>query len=336
VIVRFASPLALLLLLPVAIDAWIRWRGRQSAARASIGFPALPFLAPARSPGRARWNGLGAVLWTMALALGVIALARPRAPGEIQDTPVRGRNIMLVLDISSSMKAPDFKTGDRLTVAKRVLASFIPRRAHDFIGLVIFAGQAFRQAPLTTDAGVLITLLERADIGLLPDGTAIGTALALAEAQLADRPRGTGVIVLLTDGGNNAGVPNPLAAAAAARALGIRIYTIGVSAAAGTPIPALSATGPRPATMEAPSPLTTREEALLRRIASTSGGRYYRASDDAVLASAMSDIDHLEQSEMHLSEVMSYHEYYPVALVPAVLLLILALALQATWLRTLP
>jgi Ca-activated chloride channel family protein len=332
---RFATPLAFLLVAPVLVELWWRWPTRGRAPRTRIGFPALPFLGDGPAQGRARWMWIPRILWTAGLLLLVCALARPQSPGDIRDAHLRGRNIMLVLDISSSMKAPDFKTGDRLTVAKRTLERFIPSRAHDFIGLVVFAGQAFRQAPLTTDADAVLGLLARADIGLLPDGTAIGTALALAESQLADRPKGTGVIVLITDGGNNAGVPDPLTSAAAARALGIRVYTIGVSAAAGaTPPP--PAAGQRPATMEAPSVLTTREEALLRRIASTTGGRYYRATEDTVLVSAMADIDRVERSELHLTEVVNYREHYALALVPALLCLTLALALQATWLRTLP
>ena len=332
---RFATPLALLLIGPLLLELWWRWPTRRRPPGMRVGFPALPFLGDGPPRGRARWIWVPPVLRTGGLLLLVLALARPQSAGAVRNARVRGRNIMLVLDISSSMKAPDFKTGDRLTIAKRELARFIPTRPHDFLGLVVFAGQAFRQAPLTTDAGAVLGLLERADIGLLPDGTAIGTALALAEAQLADRPRGTGVIVLITDGGNNAGVPDPLTAAAAARALGIRVYTIGVSAAAGATPPPLAA-GQRPATMEAPSVLTTREETLLRQIASTTGGRYYRATEDTVLVSAMADIDRVERTEMHLTEVVSYHEHYAIALVPALILLTLALTVQATWLRTLP
>lgn len=331
---RFATPLAFLLLLPVAVEAWWRWPARRRPPAAHVGFPPLAFVDGARA-GRARWVALVPFLRTVALTLMVVALARPQSVGEVREMHVHGRNIVLVIDISSSMKAPDFKTGDRLTVAKRVLATFIQRRPRDFIGLVVFAGRAFRQAPLTTDAGAVLDLLGRVDLGLLPDGTAIGTALSLAEAQLVDRPRGSGVIVLLTDGGNNAGTPDPLTAAAAARALGIRIYAIGVSSIKAPTLPALLP-GERPATMEAPSIMTSPEQELLRRIATTSGGRYYRAADDSILTGAMAEIDHLERSEMRLTEVVSYHEYYPVLLLPALLALVVALMLEATWLRTMP
>jgi Ca-activated chloride channel family protein len=199
---------------------------------------------------------------------------------------------------------------------------------------VVFAGRAFTQAPLTTDADVVLDLLGRADIGMLPDGTAIGTALAMSESHLEDLPRESGVIVLLTDGGNNTGYPGPLAAAEAARALGIRIYTIGVSSHGATPI-APYETG-RPATMEAPSSLTSREEQTLERIASISNGRYFRVSDDSTLVHVFAQIDGLERTDRHLSEVVSYHEYFVIPLAAAVLLIAGELLLRATWLRTIP
>jgi Ca-activated chloride channel family protein len=324
--VTFADPWALVLLLVVAADAI--WNGR---ARTRVGLPvdtgALPM-------GKARWLWVPRALRTVGLAACVIALARPRTDGEVRDTRLTGRSIMMALDISSSMKAPDFHAGSRLDVAKQVLSDFVKARTHDFMGLVLFAGRAFTQAPLTNDGAVVLDLLQRADIGLLPDGTAIGTALAMGEAHLADVPRGTGVIVVLTDGGNNAGTPDPLTAAAAARALGIRIYTVGVSARATTPT-APYLTG-RPASMESPSALTTVEERLLRQIATVSGGRYFRATDDNTLRSVMAEIDHAERSEIHLTEVLSYREYFWVPLGIGFLLLVASVALRMTVLRTVP
>lgn len=331
---RFADPWVLVLLVVVVAEAVWRWPRASRTPRARIGFPAIGLVEGSESGGRAWWAWLPAVLRSLGLACCVLALARPRTDGAIRDTRLSGRNIMLALDISSSMKAPDFKAGSRVAVAKQVLAEFIGRRPHDFMGLVLFAGRAFTQAPLTNDGAVVLDLLNRADIGLLPDGTAIGTALAMSEVHLKDLPRGTGVIVVLTDGGNNAGRPDPLTAAAAARALGIRIYTVGVSGRGRTPT-ALYATGV-PANMETPSAITTVEERLLTRIATVSGGRYYRATDDAALRGIMTDIDRLEQSEVHLTEVLSYREYFWVPLTVGLLLLVTALALRLTVLRTLP
>ena len=158
------------------------------------------------------------------------ALARPQVPHEVRQVRSKARNIMLALDISSSMKATDFKPGNRLEVARAVLAEFARRRRGDLMGLVIFAGRSFLQAPLTPDTDLLGEMLGRVDIGQLPDGTAIGTALALALSQLKDLPNRASAIVLITDGANNTGSPTPFVAAEAAHAVGVRIHTIGVSA----------------------------------------------------------------------------------------------------------
>jgi Ca-activated chloride channel family protein len=332
--VRFADPWAFVLVIAVAAEAWLTWPRRRRAPAAHMGFPAVPFLADAVGRGRARWNWLPSALRTTALCLIVVALARPRAEGDRRDTSVTGRNIVLTLDISSSMKALDFHNGSRLDAAKRVLAEFVARRHRDFLGLVVFAGRAFTQAPLTNDGGVLLDLLRRADIGLLPDGKAIGTALAMSEYHLKDLPRESGVIVLITDGGNNTGYPDPLTAAEAARALGIRIYTIGVSSGGAAPV-GLYRTG-RPATMEAPSALSTAEERTLRRIASISGGRYYRAADDATLSHVLADVDGLERTARRLHEVVSYREFFGIPLAIALVLLMAEIAARATWLRTVP
>jgi Ca-activated chloride channel family protein len=321
----FADPWALWLLLLVAADGW--WHRTSARVGLPVDTTALPV-------GRARWVMVPRVLSLAGLALCIVALARPRTDGDVRETRLSGRSIMLTLDISSSMKAPDFRAGSRLTMAKQVLSDFVGRRTHDFLGLVLFAGRAFTQAPLTNDGPVVLDLLNRADIGMLPDGTAIGTALAMGEGHLADVPRGTGVIVVLTDGGNNAGSPDPLTAAAAARALGIRIYTVGVSARATTPT-APYLTG-RPASMESPSALTTVEERLLRQIATVSGGRYFRATDDAALRGVMAEIDQLERSEVHLTEVLSYREYFWIPLLLGLVLLVVALSLRTTVLRTVP
>jgi Ca-activated chloride channel homolog len=331
---RFADPWALALLVLVVVEAWVSWARRGWAPPTQLGFPAAGFLEDGPDRGRVRWLRLPPILRTLALALIVVALARPQTDGALRDTTVRGRNIVVTLDISSSMKALDFRTGNRLEVAKRVVADFIAHRRYDFMGLVVFAGRAFTQAPLTNDRVVLLDLLRRVDIGLLPDGTAIGTALAMGEAHLEDLPRQSGVIVLITDGGNNTGYPDPLTAAEAARALGIRIYTIGVSSRGKTPI-ALYETG-RPATMEAPSALSSVEERTLQRIASISGGRYFRASDDGTLNRVLTDIDRLEGTDRHLREVLSYHEHFVIPLLVALVLLVLDVGMRTTWLRTVP
>jgi Ca-activated chloride channel family protein len=331
---HFADPAALGLLVLIPAYLWLAWPRRSRAPRDHLGFPALALLDASSGGSRTRWANLPLLLRSATLALVVIALARPQGAAEVRDQRLRGRNVMLALDISSSMKARDFEAENRLDVSKAVLRDFIGARAGDFLGLVLFASRAFTQSPLTNNRAVLLDLLDRADIGMLPDGTAIGTALAMSESQLEDFPRGSAVIVLITDGGNNTGSPDPLTAAEAARALGIRIYAIGVtgSGATGTD---LYRTG-RPATMEASNTLASSDERMLRRVASRSGGRFYRATDRPALTGVLREIDQLEKAELHLREVRRQREYVALLAVPALLLLAGELTLRVSWLRTLP
>lgn len=326
---RFADPLFLLLLAWPAVLAWRTWRRRTPPAR--IGFPALGFLDGAPPSGRTRWYRVPDALRFLALALLIVALARPQQPHEVREIRSRARNVMLALDISSSMKATDFQPGNRLEVARQVLAEFARRREGDLLGLVIFAGRAFLQAPLTPDNGLLGQMLEKVDIGLLPDGTAIGTALAMCVNQLKDLPTKASVIVLITDGANNTGQPSPFVAAEAAKALGVRIHTVGVSA---------------PDTSfddgfiwrwgRTPDRLTRSDEAVLRRIAERSGGRYFRADDPKALERIMAEIDPMERDEVRISETRDYRELYPWFLGPALLLLAAELILRGSRFRSLP
>jgi Ca-activated chloride channel family protein len=283
-------------------------------------------------------------LRALALTALVTALARPRSPGEIRDVTMNGRNIVLALDVSSSMKARDFAPDDRITAAKRVLERFIDERPGDFMGLVVFASRPFTQAPLTDDRAVLLDLLQRVDIGILPDGTAIGTALAMAENHLKDLPRRSGVIVLITDGGNNTGTPDPIVAAQIARAIGVRIYAIGMSARRGARMPGdawVRGMGQQYqqrelAYGEQPAVLSMRDEQLLRTVASVSGGTYYRASDLSSLDRIVRDIDRAEKSRLRERQILTWHEHVAWLLVPALIFLCVELTLRSTWLRTVP
>jgi Ca-activated chloride channel homolog len=267
-----------------------------------------------------------------ALVLLVVGLARPQSPKDIREIRLRSRNIMVALDISSSMKAGDFQPGNRLAVARKVVTEFVHRRQGDLVGLVLFAGRAFLQAPLTPEVTLLEKVLARVEIGLLPDGTAIGTALALSLAQLKDLPVKASTIVLITDGANNTGQPTPLVAAEAARALGIRIQAIGLSTRDTSSIPLngvwrVGSTNPR---------LTGRDEMALQRIAERTGGRYYRATDPEALNGIMTEIDRAERVDVHVGETREYRELYPYVVLPALLLLTLELGLGLTWIRTFP
>src|SRR3954469_10320244 len=329
---RFADPgFLILLLLPAGYAAqW--WRTRRRPPRLRLGMPALAFLADRPRSRRAQWTPLLQVLRISAMLLFVVALARPQVPRDIREIRLRSRNMMLALDISSSMKAGDFQPGNRLSVARKIVTNFVQRRNGDLVGLVLFAGRAFLQAPLTPDLALLEKILARVDIGLLPDGTAIGTALALSLGQLKDLPVKASTIVLITDGANNTGQPTPLVAAEAARTLGIRIQAIGLStldtsSVALNGVWRVGRTAPR---------LTGRDEAALQRIAERTGGRYYRATDPEALQGIMSEIDRLERSEVHVAEIRDFRELYPLFLLPALLLLLLELNLRAAWLRSLP
>jgi Ca-activated chloride channel family protein len=329
---RFADPLFLLLLavpLGYAVQAWLR---RRRVPAEHLAFPALGFLGTVPSSRRVRWRPLVGTLRVVGLGLLVLALARPQLPHDVREIRLRSRNIMVALDISSSMKAGDFQPGNRLEVARRVLAEFVEKRQGDLIGLVAFAGRTFLQAPLTPDNDLLGETIARLDIGMLPDGTAIGTAIAMCLNQLKDLPARASVIVLITDGANNTGQPTPFAAAEAARSLGIRIHAIG-----------LSTTDTTQADRNliwrwgrTPTRLTRWDEAVLTRISSRTGGQYYRATDPEALRRIMSEIDPLERQDVRVRELRDYHELYPFALVPGLLLLALELGLGLTWMRTLP
>ena len=329
---RLANPLFLLLLvvpLGYAVGGLIR---RRRVPGEYIGFSALPLLIDVQPTRRVRWRPLLAWLRVTGLALLVLALARPQREHDVREIKLRSRNIMVALDISSSMKARDFQPGNRLEVARRVLDEFVQRRQGDLIGLVTFAGRTFLQAPLTPDTEILGQTIERVDIGMLPDGTAIGTALAMSLNQLKNLPAKASVIVLITDGANNTGQPTPFAAAEAARALGVRIHAIGLSNAD---------------TSQAdrnliwrwgrePERLTRSDEAVLTRIASRTGGQFYRATDPEALRRIMSEIDPLERQDVRIRETRDYEELYQYALIPALLLLALELALGMTWLKSVP
>ena len=330
---RFADPLYLLLLLVPAWLGWSRWRARRRVPEERIGFPGLGFLAGAPVTRRSRWPWLPEALRLGGLALLIGALARPQVPHEVRQIRSKSRNIMIALDISSSMKAGDFKPGNRLMVARKVLADFSAERRGDLLGLVIFAGRAFLQAPLTPDTDLLHRMLGRIDIGMLPDGTAIGTALAMCLVQLKDLPSKASVIVLITDGANNTGKPSPLVAAEAARAIGVRVHTIGVSAA--------DTTGPDQRFIwrwggRAPDRLSRGDEAILKRISERSGGRYFRATNPETLQEILTAIDPIERREVKISETRDYRELYVYLLAPGLLLLGAGALLGATHFRSVP
>ena len=301
---HFASPYYLwLLALIVPMIAYYVWRVRQGGAAIQIS----TVEGVLRAPKSVRYylRHLPFVLRTAAYALLVVALARPQGIEQNVRTSTEGIDIMLSIDVSGSMLARDFKP-DRITAAKEVAASFISDRVGDRLGLVVFAGEAFTQSPLTTDQSTLQTLLARIRSGLIEDGTAIGNGLATAINRLRESEAKSKVIILLTDGINNRGEIAPMTAAEIARAQGIRVYTIGVGSRGTAPYPAVDMFG----NMTFINQKVEIDEKTLTEIARLTGGRYFRATDKEKLQAIYDEINQLEKSRVEVTERITYHELF--------------------------
>ncbi|MFR9166100.1 MAG: vWA domain-containing protein [Dysgonomonas sp.] len=270
------------------------------------------------------------VLRTLAIAFIIIALARPQNINSWDETETEGIEIMMALDVSGTMLAQDLKP-DRLEAAKKVAAEFITDREKDNIGLVVFAGESFTQCPLTTDHGVLLNLLHEVKYGMIEDGTAIGLGLANAVNRLKDSQAKSRVVILLTDGSNNRGQIAPLTAAELAKSFGIRVYTIGVGSRGMAPTPVMTPFGER--IMNIPVEI---DERTLTEIASLTGAKYFRATDNNSLVEIYSEIDAMEKTLIRTSTVTKKQELYlPFALF-ALGLVLVELVLRRTWLRNIP
>lgn len=319
----FARP-ALLLLLAV-LPLWWWWRARRLARMR--GAP-MSDVRPAAGPVERLWVArLPATLRSVCLGAWIVAAAGPRVGSARADIHSEGISIVLALDLSSSMLAEDFAPYNRLDVAKRTAIEFVRARSADRIGLVAFAGQALTQVPITTDYPVLEQAIRMLRIGILEDGTAIGTGLATAANRLRRAPGKSKVIILLTDGVNNAGTVDPRTAAQAAGAFGIRIYTIGVGTQGEAPVP----TGQGPLGLRYETMPVKIDEALLGDIARPTGGRYYRASDAASLSSIFQEINRLEKAPVQHLVYRRYDEAYRWSLGLGLLALALELVVSATF-----
>jgi Ca-activated chloride channel homolog len=298
----FARPWLLLLLL--AIPLWIYWH-RRRGERALI-FSRASALSALTSRKANRLARLPERLWGLALTLLIVAMAGPRTGSSVVDIDAEGIAIVLTLDISSSMLAEDLSPTNRMEVARMTAREFVQRREYDRIGMVAFAGEALTQVPITIDYDVLLeSLLQlQAGSGMLEDGTAIGTAIATAANRLRRVDGKSRVILLVTDGENNRGEIDPLTAARAAAAYGIKIYTIGIGTEGVARVPV--ARGPF-GVQYATLPVHI-DETLLTQIAQLSGGRYYRAQTRQALERIYREIDRLEKSTV---KVRRYVDYTP-------------------------
>ncbi|WP_299099687.1 VWA domain-containing protein [uncultured Alistipes sp.] len=315
---HFASPHYLWLLTLLApMIAYYVWRTMQGGAAIQIS----TVEGVARAPKSVRYylRHLPFALRAAAFGLLVVALARPQQIEQNVRTSSEGIDIMLVIDVSASMLARDFEP-DRITAAKEVAGSFISDRYGDRIGLVAFAAEAFTQSPLTTDQSTLQTLLAQIRSGLIDDsGTAIGNGLATAINRLRESDAKSKVVILLTDGVNNRGEITPITAAEIARAQNIRVYTIGVGTEGMAPYPAVDMFG----NITFVKQKVEIDEKTLTAMAEMTGGRYFRATDNAKLKAIYDEINQLEKSKVEVTEHLSYHEQF-LAWVLAALGLLLA------------
>ena len=329
--IRLANPQwlwALFVLVPaVVIYIWSQRRRQPVLAVSS-----LSRFAPARTSWRPRLRHVLFVLEMVTLSLWIVAMARPQAGSHVRRIDINALDIMLCLDISGSMQAIDFQPNNRLYVAKEVLQEFIRGRKEDRIGLVCFARDAYTECPLTFDYDILIEFLEQVDFGDIPDGTAIGMAIAGAANRLRESEAETKLIVLLTDGVNNRGQIDPITAAELCATLGIKVYTVGVGKRGMVKYPVDDPVfGRRYVTRESEI-----DEGTLRQIAGITRGRFYRATDAETLAQIYREISELETTPVEVEQSIRYEDLYRWPILGGLFLLLIDLGLGATWLRRQP
>ena len=329
---EFASKgyfLLLLLLIPYILWYFLYRRKNEPTMRMS---DTKQYLYAPKSL-RVRLIHLPMFLRCVSFVLIVCAMARPQTHNSWDNKTVEGINIMLAMDVSTSMLAEDLKP-NRMEAAKDVAHEFISGRPNDNIGLTIFAGEAFTQCPMTTDHSSLLRLLQdtRTDIaarGLIQDGTAVGMGLANAVSRLKDSKSKSKVVILLTDGSNNMGDISPMTAAEIARSLGIRVYTIGVGTNKVAPYPV-------PGGIQYVNIPVEIDTKTLKDIAQTTDGNFYRATNNKELKQIYQDIDKLEKTKMNVKHFAKRYEAYQPFIIAAFLILLMEILLRITWLRKIP
>ena len=330
---RFLQPewFWLMTLLPVVM----LWRGRRGPV-AAIEYSDVSL---AREVVRSSRSRIGRLVWALPLlagALMIVGLARPQRTHSRTEVTANGIDIVLGLDVSGSMQALDFRIDhqrvNRIEVVKSVVSKFIDERPDDRIGLIAFAGAPYLVSPITLDHDWLQQNLERVTVGGTDDGTAIGSAIAAGVNRLRLTPAKSKVVILLTDGVNNTGKISPLAAAEAARAMGVKIYTVGVGVRGDAPIPVRDAAGNTRLIMAK----VDVDEKTLQAVADETGGKFYRATDTDSLQKIYEQINRFEKSAQTVQKFERTEELYPWALIPSLAILGLSLTLQHTRLRRLP
>jgi Ca-activated chloride channel family protein len=327
--VTFAKPELFYLLLGL-IPMIVWYVLRQKKSKPSIQISSLEAFRKVPLTWKHSLRHVAFVLQLGVLALIITCLARPQSSDSWQNQTVEGIDIMIALDMSSSMLARDFQP-DRLEAAKSVATEFISGRQYDRIGLVVFSAESFTQCPLTTDRAVLINLFQNLKSGLLEDGTAIGLGLANAVSRLKDSEAKSRVVILLTDGENNRGEIAPITAAEIAKTYGIRVYTIGVGTIGTAPYPVQTPFGVQIRDVEVKI-----DEKTLQDMAAITDGKYFRATNNKTLVEVYKEIDRLERSKIENKEFSKKNEEYRRYAIGALVLALLAMILQFVVFRHIP
>lgn len=326
----FANPTYLyLLLLLIPLIGWYIYKLSKSQASLQVS-SSEAFQVPEAASWKVFLRHAPFVLRMLAIAFLIIVLARPQSTNSWANSSTEGIDIMLSMDISSSMLAQDLKP-NRLEAAKDVAASFINGRANDNIGLVVFAAESFTQCPLTTDHTVLLNLFKDIQPGMIQDGTSIGLGLANAVSRIKDSQAKSKVIILLTDGVNNGGEIAPVTAAEIAKTFGVRVYTIGVGTMGEAPYPFQTAFG-----IQYQNIPVEIDEPTLKQIAVTTGGQYFRATDNASLKEIYSEIDKMEKTKISVQQFSKKQEEYKNWALLVFALLLIEVLLRNTLLRNIP
>ncbi len=327
---RFANPEFLFVLL--AVPLLIFWYARRNRKLTPpLRYSSLAMLKTVGKPGAARARHLIFGLRMLAFALLAAAFARPQSGVSGEEALTQGIDIVLALDVSSSMLAEDIEP-NRLEAAKQVAADFIRRRRNDRIGMVVFAADGYTQCPLTLDYNILLEFLKEIRVGMIDDGTAVGMGIATSVSRLKSSEAKSKVVILLTDGRNNAGEIDPLTAADLAKTFQIRIYAIGAGARGLAPYPVDDPVfGRRTAKIRVDI-----DEDTLRKVAASTGGKYFRATNRESLEAVYREIDSLEKTEIKVKEYTRYGELFMYPLSAAICLLLAEVALANTWFRRIP
>ena len=315
-----------LTIIPLLVFLYIR---KNSAQKPSVTLSNTALFFYNKNAGRVKFMHIPFILRIIVIMLVIVALARPQKSSSKQNINIEGIDIVLSLDISGSMLAEDFKP-NRLEAAKDVASDFIKNRPNDRVGLVVFSGETFTQCPLTSDHSVLLNLFKDIKSGMIEDGTALGDGLATSINRLKNSKAISKVIILLTDGINNQGSMDPKSAAEIAKLNGIRVYTIGVGSYGTAPYPVMTPFGKQYQNVDVQI-----DEGLLKNIAKTTNGTYFRATSKNKLISIYQEIDKLEKSKIDVSEYSKKTEMFSYLIIVALSLLLLEILLRYTFLKTL-